>query len=554
MKKLLFFLYLLSFFSCRQALKPAPKEDWGTYKKAYSLLSQQTDSAFYYFNKVTSNSKDSLPIALAYNNMAMIQSDAGDYYGAQESLTQSLKFLNENNPKHYPYLASDYNELGMNSSNLKNYEAAIGYYNKTLHFTNDSNLIALALNNQAIAFQETKNYRRAIALYTTIIRQSGNDSVAYARVLTNLAFTRWLQSTAFNAKTDLLKALRIRLEKNDQWGQNSSYAHLSDYYDRSHPDSALFYARAMYAVARQLNSPDDQVQALEKLIRNSPVAQTKNYFARYRALNDSIQTARNSAKNQFALIRYNVEKNKAENLKLQKDNSEKQYQIARQTIRFYITISVFIILGIVAIRWYRNKKHRQEHEKKEAILETQRKASKKVHDTLANDIYSIMKKVQHVPELNQDWLIDDIDDVYQRARDISHEMIPGSDIDFHKTISGLLQSFGSENTKVVIVGNSAEIWQKINTVYKFELKYILQELMVNMEKHSRANNVVIKFEERGDLCLITYFDNGIGLSDGHARQNGLINTGNRINSIKGTITFESSAGSGLEIKITFPIA
>ncbi|GGB22815.1 hypothetical protein GCM10011500_43720 [Mucilaginibacter rubeus] len=484
----------------------------------------------------------------------MIQSDAGDYYGAQESLTQSLKFLNENNPKHYPYLASDYNELGMNSSNLKNYEAAIGYYNKTLHFTNDSNLIALALNNQAIAFQETKNYRRAIALYTTIIRQSGNDSVAYARVLTNLAFTRWLQSTAFNAKTDLLKALRIRLEKNDQWGQNSSYAHLSDYYDRSHPDSALFYARAMYAVARQLNSPDDQVQALEKLIRNSPVAQTKNYFARYRALNDSIQTARNSAKNQFALIRYNVEKNKAENLKLQKDNSEKQYQIARQTIRFYITISVFIILGIVAIRWYRNKKHRQEHEKKEAILETQRKASKKVHDTLANDIYSIMKKVQHVPELNQDWLIDDIDDVYQRARDISHEMIPGSDIDFHKTISGLLQSFGSENTKVVIVGNSAEIWQKINTVYKFELKYILQELMVNMEKHSRANNVVIKFEERGDLCLITYFDNGIGLSDGHARQNGLINTGNRINSIKGTITFESSAGSGLEIKITFPIA
>jgi signal transduction histidine kinase len=247
-----------------------------------------------------------------------------------------------------------------------------------------------------------------------------------------------------------------------------------------------------------------------------------------------------------------VEKNKAENLKLQKDNTEKRYQLIQQNLRFYGAVSIFIVLALVAFLWYKRRKGQQERETQEAIRETQRKASKKVHDTLANDIYRIMKVVQHEPALDKDALVDDIDEVYQRARDISYEIIQSSDEHFYEKISELLKSFATDDIKVVLVGNSKELWQKVDNVYKVELKYILQELMVNMQKHSQADNVVIKFALKGGRCHISYFDNGIGIPNGTPQKNGLRNTGNRIKWIGGQITFDADAGKGLQIQITFP--
>ncbi|MCH5718547.1 hypothetical protein [Niabella hibiscisoli] len=74
------------------------------YKKALSYKYIKNDSSFYYFNEIASNSKDSLEIAMAYNEMAILQNDAGDYFGSEESLLASLKSLNEKNGLHYPCL------------------------------------------------------------------------------------------------------------------------------------------------------------------------------------------------------------------------------------------------------------------------------------------------------------------------------------------------------------------------------------------------------------------------------------------------------------------
>ena len=100
---------------------------------------------------------------------------------------------------------------------------------------------------------------------------------------------------------------------------------------------------------------------------------SKQYFLTYQKLNDSLQTARSKAKNQFALIRYETEKNKADFQKAQADNVKKQNQILKQ----YAGLG---ILGLVLIGggvWYRRRKENFATGKRVGSKKTELRYSKK---------------------------------------------------------------------------------------------------------------------------------------------------------------------------------
>ena len=547
-------MVLFCLIGCQKPKMPDAVTESPDFKKAESYLkARKIDSAFYYFDRIATNSKDSLEIAMAYNYMASIQTDEGDYYGAQESLTTSLSYLNDQNSAHRSCLASDYNELGMTSSKLENFKSAVDYFDVVLKFSDDNDYKLILLNNKANAYREMGEYEKALGLYKNILQQTKREGKEYARLLNNMASTKWLQNPTYNAAPDLQKALLIRQSLADLRGQNSSYTHLADYYAQSKPDSSLYYAGKMYEMAQKLKAPDAQLDALQKLISLNPTVNAKRYFIRYGELNDSLQRARNAAKNQFALIRYHTEKSKADNLKLQKENSEKRYELVRERIRFYSILAAFLLAIVLAIGWYRKRKRRTEKEKQEAVLENQRKSSKRIHDTLANDLYRIMKTVQYGSAPTPEWLLDNLDEVYQRARELSYDIV-GDNENFEEKIATLLKSFASETTRVILAGNSGTFWRKVSASTKNEVKYILQELMVNMRKHSQATDVVIRFRQTENSCLISYLDDGIGMPKDTRFNNGLTNTGTRIQAIGGELTFAPNNGKGLEINITFPFA
>lgn len=542
-----FFLALLiityCFLACNLSRKVAPVVTSADYHKGESFYNVNNDSAFYYFNKTAASSSDSLEIAMSYTYMAMIQSDAGDYFGSQESLLQSLKHLDEKKEFTRAYLLSDFNELGSINLNLKNYDAAIDYYDRALRFTKEDNSKIIALSNKAVAYQKKQQYVRALSIYDSILDKSKTDIKRYARILSNMAFTKWLQDSNYQAAPDLLRALRIQENEKDTWRLNASYAHLADYYFHSQPDSAFIYANKMYKVAQQLNSPDDELEALEKILALGPPDVMKKYFTRYQYLNDSLQTSRNNAKNQFALIRYEVAKNKADNLNLQKDNAEKRFQILLQRI----ILAGVIVLGVFIFIWYRKRREQM-------LREQQLKTSQKVHDVVANGLYRIMVKIQYEEKTDKDSLLDDIETLYEQSRNISYEQAEKMPDDYHNSISKLLTSFGTPTTRISIVGNSKDIWKDINPGAQKELNYILQELMINMKKHSAANNVVIRFERQNGELKIVYTDDGKGLPQGFHYNNGLRNTETRISDIGGTINFDKSAIKGLKIQLNIPTA
>lgn len=546
----------VSCYACTERPKMIYIPQTPDYQKGKDFLDQgKNDSAFHYFYKATTSSKSSIYIALAYHQMGYIQYTAGDYYGSQENLSQSLLHLNKPTPHDTSCLFSNYQLLGKTNLNLKNYDMAIEYTDLSLKFAaNDTSAQIIALNIKAVIYQKKRQYDKAIEIYQSIIDSSKSDKKEYARILSNLSTARWLQNPEYKAAPGLQLALQLRKEIKDTLGLNASYAHLSDYYANSHPDSALTYAHKMYVITQQLNSPDDELEALQKLIMLGPLNTLKQYFTRYQYLDDSIKTARNTAKNQFALIRYESEKSKSDNLLLQKDNADKEVQLIKQSILLYGTAAGSIILFILAIRWYRKRKQKMLQESRNAIREHKLQTSQKVHDVVANGIYRIMTTVEHQDIIEKEPLLDNLEVLYEQSRDISYEKPAIVRHDFNDNIPGLLSSFSSPDTKILIVGDHKDLWTRIKDPVKKELEQVLQELMVNMKKHSNARTVVIRFEQQDDLVKIQYTDDGVGLPPNFRYGNGLTNTGNRIESMGGRINFDRNTEKGLKIEILLPTA
>ncbi|MDY0905068.1 tetratricopeptide repeat-containing sensor histidine kinase [Pedobacter sp. CFBP9032] len=481
--------------------------------------------------------------------MAIIIGEKGDYFSSQDISLSSIDFLDSSKINERELLSSAYNELGKASHALKKYDEAEKFYNKALSLTDSGNSKTIYLNNLANNYSHKKQYNKAIACYKDLLSMEiiKSDKDNYVRILSNYAKTRWLKDSNFDAAPIFLKVLRFRIAKNDLLGRNASYSHLTHYYFKKKPDSALYYANEMYRIAKINKSPLDQAEALQMLIKLSPSLSSKLYFDRYQDLTDSIYIATSNDKNQFALIRYETEKHKADNLILQKENSERKYQIIIIT-----SVALFILLG--GIFWYRKRKRDIETQSEKAITDSKLKTSKKVHDVVANGLYRVMTEIENQQDLDRNHVLDKIEDLYEKSRDISYEKPTEANKPFHETLSEILTSFATENRKVLIAGNDAELWQRVSERTKYELEHIIQELMVNMKKHSQASNVVMRFENNGEQIKIYYTDNGVGMPKNKGFNNGLRNTGNRIEEINGAIIFDTEVEKGFKIQISFPIS
>lgn len=518
------------------------------------MATLRPDSAFYYYYRASVSLADSGYKGTVLQRMALIQQGSGDYNGSIESATRSTALFDKRKSTNRTYLSYNYNLLATNCLNLARYDDAVRYYDSAFRYSDSSNL-PVYMNNKGVAYQKEKAYDKAVVLYEQALTDAAIDSVVYARVLSNLALARWLKDPGYRAVNEFHEARMLRTLKNDQWGLNASYSHLADYYAATKPDSALYYAKKMYAVALTLKSADDQVEALEKLTRLSSGVNLQTYFARYDALNDSISLARNAASNRFADIRFNFEEARANNLVLEKDNAKKKSRIVRQRNITYGIIAFFAMLGILGVSWYRKRKKLQELQTKNAIRESELKTSQKVHDVVANGLYSIMNEMEHSNIIERESLINKIEVLYEKSRDISYENISaGTAITDHKkTVHDLLHSFANEKLNMFIVGNEQAFWNRITNNQKQQLQLVLTEIMINMKKHSQAGKVAIGFKTENTHALISYRDDGTGFPLNHQMGNGLKNTVSRIKSMNGEINFGKSDSGGASITISFPL-
>ena len=138
--------------------------------------------------------------------------------------------------------------------------------------------------------------------------------------------------------------------------------------------------------------------------------------------------------------------------------------------------------------------------------------------------------------------------MYEKSRDLSYDN--PSQQAFYDRISGLAKSFDNNSTRIIIIGNDASFWEMIDQKSREELFHIITELFVNMKKHSRASQVVLRFININNEQEIKYIDNGIGISKDVTEKNGFSNMRSRLKAINSRLEVqESNAGVQLSIKL-----
>ena len=492
--------------------------EWGTYY--YSL--NKLDSAFYMFTRYVNNADDSLKKGSAYRCMGDMQWEVGDLHAAEENATGTIRTLDPLNHAHHAELSYAYNLLGNVNVDLQHYDEAITMYNKAKGFSTDATFRADLVNGEAVALQKKGKYEDAVALYDSMLLLNPADQSLIARIVDNRAKTKWLQDPGYPALPEFWYALKIRIDSQYNRGMNASYAHLSDYYTASNRDSALWYAKKMFHQAQIIQSPDDRLEAIDKIIRlDNPVA-LQPWYAEYKRLSDSTRLSRDTTRNRYALIRYDSQKSKADNLEL-------KGHVIRQQFLMYglIVFAIGTIAGLTT--WYNKRRKRIKQESENAIRESKLKTSRKVHDVVAAGLYNIMNELEHGEALDRELLLNKIEWLYEKSRNISHEDVLVSEhTDYEKQIFQLLRSFSNAQTRVRLVENEDTFLNKLTPYQKQELQLVLNEIMINMKKHSHAKNVVVRFRQDDNKGIIDYKDDGVGFSADHTARNVFNNTVSRM--------------------------
>lgn len=558
-----YFIILFLLFSCEEK-KIAPKRNYPLIEKAFSFREKgandfqdkKFNSAFYNFNKskiIYESLNDSANIVYNLIQMASIQQINDDYYGSKETLTEALPYIKKKDV----YSAAINNYFGIADKELSLYNDAVFYYKEAIKDSDDNISKISPLNNIAVIYTEQKKYDKAIQILESILSEKQISEKSKGRALDNLGFAYFKMGSNQKGLALMNEGLEIKNKSQDLYSSIASYLHLSEFYTSGNINKSNQYAQKAYNIATNLNSVDERLKSLAVLISNGSGTQ---YSKKYIAINDSITNIRNNFKNKFAKIKYDSKKEKDENQKLRLEKAEDLVAIKeaeKDKVVLYATI-VVIIITLVSLGLYLRKryKHKTRLVEIKTAYNTETRIAKNIHDELANDVFHAITFTQTqslTTENSKEPLLQKLNHIYSRVRGISRENSNvDTGINFSYNLKEMLSTYNTPNTNVIITNIEKVNWNDIEEEKKVIIHRVLQELMVNMKKHSDAPIVVLKFESDSGTLFINYSDNGKGCEKSKIIKNGLENMENRILSSKGTITFETEPDKGFKVKITMP--
>ncbi|ROI11702.1 sensor histidine kinase [Epilithonimonas hominis] len=302
----------------------------------------------------------------------------------------------------------------------------------------------------------------------------------------------------------------------------------------------------MLDLSKKLKYPADELEALQILVKVAHGEENQEFFDRFVTLQDSVLLAQNKAKNQFALIRFESEKTKSENLILQKEKVLQKFKMEKQKLMIWLLIVIFVCAGSAGFLWVRRRRKRLILEAENKLQEQRLDFSKKVHDVVTNGLYEVISTIENQNDIPKEKILDKLEIMYEKSRDLSYE--DHQDIEFYEKISGLIGSFDNDETRIIIIGNDSTFWEDISADAFEELFQVIRELLINMKKHSDASQVIIRFNKNDNSYIISYSDNGMGVSENKAEKNGFTNTRSRLAKINAEMNIDNNS-PGLKLLI-----
>ncbi len=502
------------------------------------------DKAYQFFTAHYSKAKKENKKILILNDLYYLSSlnhKKGAYEASENHALAAIKILDSSPSSDYntQLRKSLYTLLGILYYEQRNNPKALELYDRVLEITTNARDSAVVYNNISNIYKRDEDYENTkaqlVKAYALIPRLK--DTLTIARIEDNLGFVYALLN---NRKKDLplmKSALNYRELAKDTLSLYTSHSHLAQYYyDVDSLQKASHHALKAKEFAAHINSPMYKHDALGMLTKLSSDTHAKAY----KKLNDSLTKADKERASKDAFMKY-------DNAEFKRKALESQLKEAQQRTQSIIAIIVAASIALIAVLIYFILKSKHKKEKLQQVYDAESRISKQIHDEVANDVFQFMTKLES-EALSNEHLIDELQDIYSKTRDISKEysFIEGEGV-FADTIKDLVLSFSDTSVRVLDKGRSDIAWETFSKMKRTTVYKVLQELLINMKKHSQASIAVLTFAKDGKKTIITYSDNGVG-SDLN-KSNGLQNVENRIESLNGSITFETEPNKGFKTKI-----
>ena len=278
--------------------------------------------------------------------------------------------------------------------------------------------------------------------------------------------------------------------------------------------------------------------------------------------------------------KYETEKKVSENLILKSENELKQAEIERkqaeQKQQLYIFIGlIFLVLLIVIFVFYKRKLAERERTQKlekqrfKAVIEAEEKErvriAKELHDGLGQilstaklNVAGLEGNVDKEDEVLVNNSMNLIDDAVKEVRNISHNMMPVA-----LTNSGLIpaleQLISKMNDSGLLTVESSFINMdaRLNSSTEIAVYRVIQEVLNNMIKHSKADKITVFLEKVSDRLNIKITDNGVGFDTNTIKESkgiGWKNIFSRVSLLNGNVDVDSSPGKGTNLLVSVPVS
>lgn len=544
----------------------------------------QLDSAFKYYSKSEKlyriiDEHSGIGKSTLYKSGILY--DAGIYTESEVQTANAMYYLKRDGNQRLLY--ESYNLMGLNLSELGDYEKALLYFNlareqldamKKNNYSEDKLIKSRAsiYNNIGNLFEKKADFTSAILFYTKGLAShkiKENQPTLYAMLLDNLANAKMKSGALKDVERLLLESAKIRARLQIKSGIVTGVIHLGEYYIAAKDTiKGLNLLTDGYKKAKEIESTYDVKNALKLLSLNDK--ENRDYYNKlYISITDSLQNIERNTRNKFARIAYETEQIEEKN-----DTLIKKY-----TSTVLLFSSALLLVSVIFIIYRLKSRNRelhyiknqqesnekiyqlileQQHENQSARLEERNRIALELHDGIVNRVFATrfnLTLLQSGASDQKAQLVQELIIVEEEIRKVSHDLQQNSafeDTSFQKALESLvLNQTNAMNTQFDCSIDNYIDWSVIPSAYKVPIYRIVQEALHNVNKYAQATKCFVFLLKKGSKISLQIADNGIGFETEKKSQGiGLKNIQQRVESINGTYTI-SSDSSGTTIEILF---
>lgn len=517
-------------------------------------------------------------IANTLNNLGIAFDEKGDYQKALENYYEALRMYE--GLKDESKTAMMLTNIGIVLKAQKEYKQVVSLYRRASTIyqkLNDSFGLAAAHANLGSVYLKLDQYDSS--LYYSLLAgkefEEENIKQFLPTTWTNAALAYEALKNPNDAKAFFLKAKKLQEEYKNQKELSFTLARLARLESKSGQSAAaLRYANEALALAQSSKALEQVMQAHEVLAEVN--ARTANYqqayqeHVNYTTFKDSLFQEQKSKQLLELQTKYETEKNKQQIVLLHQENDIKEAAIERNYLIIAGLVLLLLLTLVIIYLWrYRviqkqkavaqEQKVRLRETQIHAVIESQEQERKRfaadLHDGMGQLVSALQLTIQSIKGTNAPEktvaLVENseqlLSDIQSEIRNIAFNLMPPVLVKeglIPATRELIRRVNKASQLKVSLTVH--DVPNRFSNVVEISLYRILQELISNILKHSKATELTLSFTGHTEEVIITLEDDGMGYDlaafQNSTQSNGWRTIQTRLNLIKGTIDWDVVAG------------